>query len=356
MLRGKLQVFCVLVIFGLVCSACGSVEPGSAAPDAALPEAEDSAAQPVSADDAMAASAESDVDDADDLITLWPQDPPEAERTLKDSDSSLRAYEKRTLGVDEYLDGLYERPFTAREMDYLPHVDIITVDFAADDDFFYFTIRLYGMDPLDWGLTGAYGIEFDRKQNGRGELLVLAQDPGAEWSLEGVRVFADSNGDVGGPKPMIADAGFQGNGYETQLEMAEERTAFARSDPQQAESIQLAVSRQLLDDPQEFLWSAWAIADLDTFGVALFDFNDRMGPSAAGSPLRDDANYPIKELFGMDNTCRLPYGLPQSGNIPGMCKVGTTITEDGGGGKSCPPGTVYLCIDGVCFCYDPTQT
>jgi hypothetical protein len=51
----------------------------------------------------------------------------------------------------------------------------------------------------------------------------------------------------------------------------------------------------------------------------MFDYNDTMGPTLAGSPIKDD-HYPLKELYSLDNTCRLPYGFEQIGAfIRGMC-------------------------------------
>jgi hypothetical protein len=280
---------------------------------------------------------------------LMPAEPADPNRTLRDSDSSLRAWEKRTLGVDKFLESLYERPFTSREMVYQPELDIITTDFSFDDDFFYFTIRLFGPDE-NGTLSGVYGVEFDRSLNGRGDLAVLSENTGEAWSAQGVMVYEDASGEVGGPKPLIADAGFDGSGYDTPVGLAAERAAHARIDPQDENAVQIAVSRALLGDPEKFLWGAWSIGDFSTFGADMWDFNDRMGPGAAGSPLRDDSNYPIKELYSIDNTCRLPYGFPQSGGFPGMCKVGVPQEEPEKSGKpgfSCPPG--YFEIDGVCY-------
>jgi len=249
---------------------------------------------------------------------IQPGEPGEPDRTLEDVNSSVRAEENRGIGGDKFLDSLYERPFTSEEMIYQPDLDIITVDFAPGDNFFYFTIRLFGKNPDVWGLNGVYGVEFDRTLTGRGDLIVLAEDIGEEWSANVVTVYADENGDVGGPQPLIADAGFKGNGYDTQVIMSGEKAAFARVDPEDAEALQFAVSRMLLDDPEEFLWNAWA--DNGLKDTARFDYNDTMGPSAAGSPMIDHEDYPVQDIYNLDNTCRLPYGFDQMGaNYRGMC-------------------------------------
>jgi hypothetical protein len=243
---------------------------------------------------------------------------PAASRTLTDSDSSLRANENRVLSGDKFLENLYERPFTSREMIYQPDLDIYSVDFAADDEFYYFTINLNGMSLDGSGLNGIYGIEFDTSLDGRGEIIVTTEKTAPVWDFESVSVFVDINGDVGGPKPIIADAGFNGSGYDELKQIAGNEVAFARIDPESETSVQIAVSAAMLGNTSGFAWSAWADNGLREF--TKFDYNDTMGPSAAGSPFRDDPNYPIKELYSLDNTCRLAYGdVGPEYAIPGLC-------------------------------------
>ena len=248
---------------------------------------------------------------------MVPGEPPEPERTLEDTISSYYAYENRATAGDNFLNGLYERPFTSQEMVYQPDLDITIVDFANDEDFFYFTINLYDLKPDEPALTGTYGVEFDRTKTGRGDLIVWVTSPQEEWSVENVTVYADENVDVGGLKPVIAEAGFEGDGYDTTVDPEGDKAAFARLAPGDPEAVQIAVSRSLLDDPQEFLWGAWA--DNGLKNAAMFDYNDTMGPSEAGSPIRGE-DYPLNALYNLDNTCRLPYGLPQMGSsFRGMC-------------------------------------
>ena len=123
----------------------------------------------------------------------------------------------------------------------------------------------------------------------------------------------------------------------------------ARIDPQDEAAVQIAVSRSLLGDPEQFLWGAWA--DNGLREVGMFDYNDTMGPGEAGSPYRGDKDYPLKGLYNLDNTCRLPYGFAQSGNFPGMCKIGIPPTKQPEPGQpdepGCPPGTFP--VDGQCL-------
>jgi len=344
MVNKRIFWFSMLFILIIALSACGESEPPPVeeAPPAEAPIVE----QPQEEVEIQPESEpEAEVQEVMVDFTL----PEELLRTLEDSDSSLRASENRTLGTDKFLDNLYERPFTSQEMIYQPELDIITTDFGEDDSTFFFTIHLYGQNLQEWGLTGTYGIEFDRSLNGRGDLLVLANGFDEDWSAEGVMIYTDANRDVGGPQPMVADENFSGTGYDTLVLADGENFAFARRDPEDDNGVQFAISKTILEDPEEFLWGAWAIGDINAFSVDKFDFNDTMGPGEAGSPLRDNPDYPIQNLYSMDNTCRLPYGFEQVGFYPGMCIIGVQAKAPKGD-DSCTPYCVRPCITHVGCC------
>ena len=256
---------------------------------------------------------------------------PEPERTLKDVSASHSAWEHRATSGDNLGSGLYERPFTSGEMIYQPDLDIVTVEQSSDELFYYFTIRLFDESTRGGGLQGIYGIEFDRTLTGRGDLLVQVLDPTMEWSAQGVTVYGDRNRDVGGERPVKAEGSFLGSGYDLVIELEGDKSAFARIDPDDVSAVQFAVSRVLLHDPESFLWGAWA--DNGLKNVHWFDYNDLMGPSAAGSPIRGE-DYPVKGIYNLDNTCRLPVGAGQTGTVPGMCKTGVVAVK-GKGEKNC---------------------
>ena len=270
--------------------------------------------------------------------SITPGNPPDSERTLEDSDASLRSYENRVLSGDNILNNLYERPFTSIDMIYQPDLDIYTVDIAFDEPFYYFTITLNGLNEDAWALTGTYGIEFDRTANGRGDLLVLVENPSAEWSTDNVTVWKDTNKDVGGPKPIVADENFNGTGYDTQVEMSGDSLAFARVSPDDSMAVQIAVSSALLENPESFLWGAWADGGLKD--ISMLDYNDAISSGAAGSPFKDSSDYPIKALYSVDNTCRLAYGFG-IGAAPGMCTSAPPPSKEDDPDKTeltCPPG------------------
>ncbi len=196
-----------------------------------------------------------------------------------------------------------------------------------------------------------YGIEFDRTKTGRGDLIVWVEKPQEDWSKEKVSVYTDENGDVGGPQPLIADAGFEGSGYDTLVELEGNKAAFARLAPDEPEAVQIAVSRSLLDNPIEFLWGAWA--DNGLKNATLFDYNDTMGPSEAGSPINTDEDYPLKALYNLDNTCRLPYGFEQMGaSVRGMCITLPPAPEPGKTSCDCARwinfGQGRVCAQWIC--------
>lgn len=276
--------------------------------------------------------------------TNLPAELPEVQRSLDDTDSSVNAAEKRGNGGDTFLDSLYERPFSSQQMNYQPDVDITRVEFASDEEYFYFVIHLKRINPANKELNGVYGIEFDRTLNGRGDLMVQVRDPSDSWSIKNLVIYTDKNGDVGGPKPLIADEDFNtGNGYETKVEPKGLNAAYARVIAQDHPVLQFAISRSLLNEAQVFLWNAWA--DNGLKDVTAFDYNDSMGPSAAGSPMKDNEDYPVKDLFNLDNTCRIPYGFEYNqGSYPGMCIV---LPEQ----KATPEINCYCndpCVSGCC--------
>jgi len=254
-----------------------------------------------------------------------PADPPKPSRTLEDTDASVSASEKRAISGDKFLESLYERPFTSEEMIYQPDLDINTVDFGSDDDYFYITIRLHGLNETKKVLTGTYAVEFDRTLTGRGDAIVLVRNASSSWSTKNLLIYTDRNKDVGGPTPLIADEEFKGNGYDTSVKVKGTSIAYARIDPLDKQAVQFAISRSLLTE-SKFLWGAWADNGLKKVGS--FDYNDTMGPSTAGSPILGE-DYPLKALYNLDNTCRLPYGFEQIGaSYPGMCISGQG-TEEG---------------------------
>ena len=263
--------------------------------------------------------------------------------TVEDPDSSIVWWEKRVIYGDNFYENQLERPFTSKEMVYQPDIDIIRTSIANDDKFYYFTITMRDVDKTSKTLSGNYGIEFDRTKTGRGDFLVWVHDLKDQWSSENIKVFVDLDKDIGGPNPSLANAGFKGNGYESEVKIEEEKVAYARVMPGTPWAMQIAVSRLLLDNATEFLWNAWADKGLNDPGK--FDYNDHFTFREAGSPIKTIEVYPLAALYSVDNTCRKPFGFSPKGYIPGTCLASAGVTGTGSTGGSCVP---------VCLMYDPT--
>jgi hypothetical protein len=253
---------------------------------------------------------------------------PERIRTwISDISSKPYAPEKRTIG-DSLNVNLLERPFTAGEMNYQPYLDITRVEIGPGDEWIYVVLILEGEPPqVIEESVPSYAIEIDIDRDGRGDWLISALlPPGNQWTTEGVRVWQDTNENVGGQLPMSAEAPLGGlDGYD-QLIFDQGRgddadIAWVRRGPNSALQVHLAFKHTLIDSSSTFLWGGWTDEGLREPGQ--FDYNDQYTLALAGSPLINNANYPLKDLFSMDNTCRWTYGFEPTTAYPGLCPLPT---------------------------------
>ena len=237
-------------------------------------------------------------------------------------DASSRVYANEgEATADDFLHLLLERPFTAQSMDYAGHVDINRIEISDSKDFVYVSIFVEETPPED--AVVFYGVELDLDLDGRGDWLVYGLVPhSTEWTVEGVQVYTDSDNNVGGPSPIIANDGVSGNGYETLVFNAGRETddpdmAWIRRSPDSGNEIQIAFKLSMIDFDDKFLWNAWA--DAGPMQPEWFDYNDYFTSEDAGSPIRVSGNYPLNLLAMVDNTCRRPYGFTPNGSEPGLC-------------------------------------
>jgi hypothetical protein len=240
-------------------------------------------------------------------------------RTITDVSSLSTAAQKRTLSGDNFGKDVFERPFTSQAMVYLPDTDILSASISSDTSFYYFTIKLAGVSLDSSKLSGLYGIEIDTNKDGRGDFLLTAMNAGKDWSSTDVMAYSDPNKDVGALTPLRSDpvAKVKSDGYEVTL--VSEGLLFSRLDPSDESSIQIAVSKQLLGGATQFLWGAWSDSGLRD--LKDLDYNDRFSIKDAGSPIKSDKTYPVKAVFALDNTCRVPFGFSTKVVLPGMCLV-----------------------------------
>ncbi|NPV55543.1 MAG: hypothetical protein HPY76_02560 [Anaerolineae bacterium] len=242
-----------------------------------------------------------------------------------DTDSSNMASQKRAYGGDYLNQILLERPFTAMEMLYRPDVDLLREEITSDANFFYFILEMSGVNPEGNMLAAHYGVELDFDKDGRGDLLLWALGDGnSAWNIDNVSVYRDTNNDVGGRRPILADApGYSGDSYEQVLfspdNLADPDAAWKRVDPADPNVMQLAIKKSLLENQATFMWNGWA--DAGVSDPTKFDYNDTFTLGEAGSPISGVTDYPLKALYLVDNTCRLAYGFTPTGNEPGGCAV-----------------------------------
>jgi hypothetical protein len=263
------------------------------------------------------------------LITAG--EPPSGfESQITDSDTSPVAAQRRAAGGENFNNNQYERPFDQSMDTYFPDLDIKNAGLKRDATWVYVTITLTGPAPQG-GLPADYGVEVDTNLDGRGDFLVMASAPGAAWSTDGVRVWKDGDHNVGGFHPVQADQPPQtGNGYETLLfdqgQGSDPDLAWARINPGNPNSVQIAFKRSLINDSGKFLWGAWAV-DPQMFHPDWFDYNDHFTQAEAGSPLTELTQYyPLKAFYAADDTCRWAVGFKPTGSEPGVCPVPPTPT------------------------------
>ena len=260
--------------------------------------------------------------------------------TEGDVDSSSMATAKGVSGGDVFAQGLFERPFNANTMDtYFPYVDIVQIKGYKDDTWGYLEITLAGTDK-GGKLPAQYAAELDLNKDGRGDWLIRASNPAStSWTTQGVQAWKDTDGDVGGAIPMVADAKPDGgDGYETlAFDQGKGDTpdgAWARISPNDSKTVQFAFKLSMLGSPSSFAIGAWAGDNIDP---SKFDYNDHMTHAQAGDPNQGYPQvYPIKDLAKIDNTCRLAVGFVPTGAVPGLCEI-PQIQHTGGSVPPPPP-------------------
>jgi len=225
-------------------------------------------------------------------------------------------------------------------------LDIVQIKGYQDDTWSYLEITLAGTDKAG-KLPAQYAAELDLNKDGRGDWLIRASDPSStSWTTQGVQVWKDTDGDVGGAKAMVADTNLNdGNGYETLVfDQGKGDTpdgAWARISPDDPKTVQIAFKLSMLGNPDSFAMGAWAGNKIDP---SRFDFNDHMTHAQAGDPNQANPQvYPIKDLAEIDNTCRLAMGFVPTSTVPGLCEVPQTQHTSGSKGCTQIIGATVIC-------------
>ena len=183
-------------------------------------------------------------------------------------------------------------------------------------------VIIYLAEDLPGEGSMKYGLELDLDENGRGDILIQTGIPAnMEWSVNGIQVYLDLDGDVGGDAPMEPDhLNSTRTGYEVMLfdsgEGDDPDLVWSRRDPEANNQLQFAIKYDLTGNGG-FMWSAWADGGLKA--PDYFDYHDLYTEETAGSPYPGSPLYPIKSLALFDNTCRSYFGFTPTGNEPGLC-------------------------------------
>ena len=244
----------------------------------------------------------------------------DAGKRIYDVTSVDTAAEGRAPYGDSYDINLLERPFM-EDMSYVADLDIVSYNLSKDEKFYYVSIELVGTNPNN-PLGIQYGVELDLDADGFGDYIIIARPPhSVEWSTENVQVVWDRDHDTGGLSAAKSDAPLPGDGYETVIfdggrgPEDDPDLAWARVNAGTFATVQFAFKISLAEN--RFMFGVIAFAPPGD--IADLDFVDRFTEEDAGSPVRDDNDYPLNALFGVDNTCRTAQGFEGNWEEPQRC-------------------------------------
>ncbi len=230
------------------------------------------------------------------------------------------AAEQRAPYGDSYKVNLFERPFL-QDMSYIPDLDIANFNLGMDDKFYYISIGLVGANPNN-PLGILYAVELDLDADGFGDYIIVARPPhNVEWSTDNVQVWQDQDHDTAGLSAEKSDAPLPGNGYETLIfdggrgAKDDPDLAWMRINAGKNAAVQFAFKRSLAEN--RFMFGV--VADAGWMDIAEMDYADRLPKEQAGSPIKGDAEYPLKELFAVDNTCWQAQGFTGNYEEPKRC-------------------------------------
>ncbi len=230
------------------------------------------------------------------------------------------APEKRAPYGDSYDINRLERPFL-QDMTYVSDLDIASFNMAYDEKFFYVSIELVGTDPNN-AMGIDYGVEFDINADGFGDMIIIARPPyDVDWSTDNVQILEDTNRDTGGLSAEKAEAPMPGDGYDTVIfnggrgEGDDPDLAWVRVNAGKKATVQFAFKKSWIGT--KFMYGV--IADGGIRSIADLDYVDRFTEEEAGSPVRDQKNYPLKALYAVDNVCREVFGFTGTKQEPQRC-------------------------------------
>ncbi len=282
---------------------------------------------------------------------------PRGGKIVYDVESVGTGPEKRAPYGDSYDNNRLERPFRP-DMGYAPDVDIADFIVTSDSDWWYVSIELIGSNPNNRpGIN--YGVELDLDHDGYGDYLLWAHPPYTEqWDTAPVQIYQDQNHNTGGLSAAKSDAPFSADGYETLIfdglaGGADPDLAWVRIKNVEAEvSVQFAFKKSWSGS----VFMMGVIADAGWKDPRKLDYVDRISLVEAGSPVKENMYYPLKQLFLVDNTCREPFGFEASRFEIQVCPIPVQPTKtphpaEPGDVSLCPPPVTFQCRNG----WDPVK-
>jgi hypothetical protein len=168
-----------------------------------------------------------------------------------------------------------------------------------------------------------YGLELDVNLDGRSRYLIRGTRPAnEEWSSDGVDVWESSLSmtpiaGISAGIPVTGAHGFdvsllkEGKGKDIDL-------AWIRMSPGLRDTVEIAFKNTLIGGEKgKFIWRPFT--DGAPFEPRLYDLQNSYTLEQAGSPIIGEMYYPLKEVYAVDNTCRVASGYEASGREPGIC-------------------------------------
>ena len=247
-------------------------------------------------------------------------------QTVNDQTNENTASQKRAFGGDDFKNGKYERPFD-QNMNYLPLADLKLIQLNRVDP-----LWVYVLFKVNQPLTSSqdvktnFMVEIDTDLDSRGDLLIITGMPkDTKWSTQSVMILTNPDLNVGGQKVVKPDPTLsEGRGYYEEMfndgKGNDPDLAWSRLSKVDSSVVEIAFKNTLTGGEKgKFIWLPWS--DVGMLDWSMFEFNDHFTLEQAGSPMKDDTiNYPLKALWGVDNTCRVPSGFSTpTGSMPGIC-------------------------------------
>ena len=255
-------------------------------------------------------------------------------------------------GCDIWDEQNLERPAAAINGPYQPAIDITGAWMGTNQQWLFGKLVLFETDAAKLPSDLSAGFEIDTDLDSRGEYLIIAKNiSSTDWTTDGVQVWQDKDGLVGGGKPHQPDTS-SGNGYETLVFDAgvgdDADLAWVRLNNSKGIAIEFAFKPSFVPANQVFAWWGWTSlgAGLNPAGMEVVDLQQNTA------------------TWNLDNTCAWIFNAKPTNLLINICPFAyptavPTATPASEAGAQCPPGEIWRCVPlGVggsqyCTCYDP---